>query len=116
MQPKTPALLWDASRAATRIKEFCADRTWSDYASDPMLRAAVERQFEIIGEALGRVRKIDPDVASEIPYLPQIISFRNLLIHGYAVVNDSQVWANVTTDVDPLIEVLQRLLPELPEV
>ncbi len=81
-----------------------------------MLRAAVERQFEIIGEALGRVRKIDPTLPQRSPYLPQIISFRNLLIHGYAVVNDSQVWANVTTDVDPLIEVLQRLLPELPEV
>lgn len=63
MQPKTPALLWDAMRAATRIKEFCAGKTWNDYAGDPMLRAAVERQFEIIGEALGRVRKIDPEVA-----------------------------------------------------
>ncbi|MBW9205368.1 DUF86 domain-containing protein [Mumia sp. zg.B17] len=114
MQPKTPALLWDAWRAATRIREFCANKSWSDYADDALLRSAVERQFEIIGEALGRVRKEDSEVAAEIPYIGQIIGFRNLLIHGYAVVDDRQVWANVTTDIDPLIEVLSRLMPELP--
>ena len=52
MQPETLGLLWDAQRATGLIGEFVADRTWQDYQSDAMLRSAVERQFQIIGEAL----------------------------------------------------------------
>ncbi|MDP1821384.1 MAG: hypothetical protein Q8K58_16015 [Acidimicrobiales bacterium] len=51
MRPESAALLWDAQRAAQLIGSFVAGRTWSDYLDDPMLRSAVERQFEIIGEA-----------------------------------------------------------------
>jgi len=49
-----------------------------------MLRAAVERQFEIIGEALARLRKLDPEVCSTVTDAGRIIAFRNILIHGYA--------------------------------
>jgi uncharacterized protein with HEPN domain len=52
MQPETLGLLWDARRATGFIGEFVADRTWQDYQGDAMLRSAVERQFQIIGEAL----------------------------------------------------------------
>jgi uncharacterized protein with HEPN domain len=48
-----------------------------------MLRSAVERQFEIIGEALSQLAKIDPAVAARIPDLRRIVGFRNVLIHGY---------------------------------
>ncbi len=49
MQPESAALLWDARRAAELIGSFITGRTWSDYLDDPMLRSAVERQFEISG-------------------------------------------------------------------
>ena len=58
MQPDAGALLWDARRAAELIFDFVASRTWQDYQSDAMLRSAVERQFEIIGESLNRLNRI----------------------------------------------------------
>lgn len=67
MQPETPGLFWDARKAARLIAQFVADRTWDDYESDVMLRSAVERQFEIIGEALNRLSRLDPDTATRTP-------------------------------------------------
>ena len=60
MQPESPALIWDARRAAGRVVEFVSGRSWDDYRQDVMLRSAVERQFQIIGEALNRLSKVDP--------------------------------------------------------
>jgi uncharacterized protein with HEPN domain len=76
-----------------------------------MLRAAVERQFEIIGEALTGLKRIGPETAAEIPELARIIAFRNILIHGYATVDDKLVWGIVETDLAPLRQTIDRLLP-----
>ena len=59
MQPDAPALIWDARRAAGRVLDVVAGRSWDDYQQDVMLRSAVERQFQIIGEALNRLSKVD---------------------------------------------------------
>ena len=75
-----------------------------------MLRAAVERQFEIIGEALAGLRRADGDVAAMIPGLPCMVAFRNVLIHGYATVDDRLVWGVVERDLGQLLDVLARLL------
>lgn len=50
MQPESRAFLWDAHRAAVLIATFVDGKQWADYADDAMLRSAVERQFEIVGE------------------------------------------------------------------
>ncbi len=52
----------------------------------------MERHFEIIGEALNRLAKLDPDTAGRITDAAQIIAFRNVLIHGYDAIDDSRVW------------------------
>ena len=78
------SFLWDARRAAELIGGFVAPKEWADYERDVLLRSAVERQFEIIGEALGRLSHADADLAGQIPDLPRIVAFRNVLIHGYA--------------------------------
>lgn len=87
--PRDPRVfLWDAHAAAGAILEFVAGKYYADYAADRMLRSAVERQFEIIGKALNQLCKIEPNWVEQIPDLAQIVAFRNLLIHGYASVND----------------------------
>ena len=83
--------LWDAQRAAERVARFTAGRSFEDYLADDMLRAAVERQFEVIGEAFAGLRRADPTLAAAIPDLPRIVAFRNILIHGYATVDDRLV-------------------------
>ena len=75
-----------------------------------MLKAAVERQFEIIGEALGRVRRLDRVTAIQIPELDRVVAFRNILIHSYASVDDRLVWGVVDGKLGALIDVLKDLL------
>jgi len=84
-------LLWDARQAADRIARIVAGKSFDDYLSDDILRWAVERQFAISGEALAVLRRIEPALADRIPDLPRIIAFRNVLIHGYAGVDDRLV-------------------------
>jgi uncharacterized protein with HEPN domain len=86
------AYLWDIEQAAGDIQAFTQSKRLSDYEKDAMLRAAVERKFEVIGEALAQARRYFPVVASRITNTEQIIAFRNRLIHGYSVVSDALVW------------------------
>ena len=72
----------DVQRAARTLSGFVNGKSWADYERDAMLRAAVERQFEIIGEALAQLAKRDPTLAGRIREYRQIIAFRNILIHG----------------------------------
>jgi uncharacterized protein with HEPN domain len=83
------------------------------YASNPMAQAAVERKFEVIGEALSQLAKVDAAVAARIPDLAQIVAFRNQLIHGYATVNVGTVWNIAQNALPTLIEAVQALLDEL---
>lgn len=112
MQPESPALIWDARKAAGLITEFVVNRTWEEYQGDPMLRSAVERQFQIIGEALNRLSRLDPVTAERIPDLRRIVAFRNVLVHGYAVIDDELVWEVATTRVVGLVRELEELLGE----
>lgn len=110
MQPDALALLWDARRASARILEFVDDRSWDDYQRDVLLRSAVERQFQIVGEALNRLGKTDPDLAGQVPDLRRIVAFRNVLVHAYAQIDDSLVWEVATQRIPGLVSVLDGLL------
>jgi uncharacterized protein with HEPN domain len=73
-----------------------------EYQSSKLVKAAVERKFEIIGEAMSRLSKNSPDIARKIGEYEKIIAFRNLVIHGYDIVSDPIVW-----------DVIQNKLPNL---
>lgn len=106
------AYLWDALSAAQSIHRFVSGQDAARYVADELLRSAVERKFEIIGEALGQLAKRDAALSAQVPRLGQIVAFRNVLIHGYAAVNHETVW-NVIEDALPeLVDALQRLLDE----
>ena len=92
MRPEAKKYLYDIAEAAGLIASFTAGRTFADYEGNAMLRSAVERQFEIIGEALAQLVRMDEALAAQIPDYQRIIAFRNILIHGYAQVDNRIVW------------------------
>lgn len=112
MQPRSAALLWDVLTAVQRIQGFVAAKTWDDYATDVLLRSAVERQFEIAGEAMSALRKHDPATAGRVPDAHKMIGMRNILIHGYAQVNNATVWQAATKDPSEAVAIVQALLAE----
>jgi uncharacterized protein with HEPN domain len=87
------AFLWEMLQAANAIQGFLAGKSFEEYENDLLLRSGVERQFEIIGEALGQALRSFPELESSITDAARIVAFRNKLIHGYAVVSDHVVWA-----------------------
>jgi len=113
MRRDARAYLWDVQDAADAIISFTLGRNLDDYLNDRMLRSAVERQFEIIGEALNQLRRADATLAARIPELSRIVGFRNVLIHGYDEIDSTGVWRVVETDLVPLHERVAGLLQEL---
>ena len=113
MQRDPRAFLWDVREAALAIQSFTTGMDAAAYAANPMAQAAVERKFEIIGEALNQLSKLDTAVAARIPDLAQIVAFRNQLIHGYATVSVSTVWNISQTALPALRDAVQGLLDEL---
>ncbi len=75
-----------------------------------MLRAAAEREFEIIGEALTRLARLDEGIAAQIADYRRIIAFRNILIHGYAQVDDRLVWDIIESKLPTLRREVAALL------
>lgn len=104
--------LWDAIEAATDILEFVKGVSADDYSKNPMLKAAVERKFEIIGEALRQASRYFPDVETRIADCQRIIAFRNRLIHGYSVVSDALVWDIIESNLPKLKSDAETLLQE----
>ena len=84
--------LEEIRRAAALIAKFVNGRTFDDYRTDDMLHAAVERELMIVGEAMTRLSKDAPELTEQIPERRQIIAFRNILVHGYDIVDDGVVW------------------------
>ncbi len=110
MTGQAHAYLWDIAQATERIARFTAERSFDDYLADDMLRAAVERKFTIIGEATVALRRLDPAMADAIPDVAAIIAFRNILVHGYATVDNRVVWGIVEGDLGPLRKAVPKLI------
>ena len=112
MQPKTKGLLWDIGDAAQFILEETSRATFETYVRDRRLRQAVERNFEVIGEAARRLANHDPKTADRLTDLPKMIAFRNVLAHGYDEVKDERVWAIIQQFLPILHEEVEGLLRE----
>ena len=113
MHPKSPKWLQDIADACALIRRATQGKTLAEYEQNAVIRSAVERNFEIIGEALNRIRRSDPATASRVPEHDNIIAFRNLLIHGYDVIDHARVWEVIQNDLPRLQEQVQKLLSEI---
>ena len=112
MERDPSLLLWDARQSAAALLRFTAGRSFEGYAADELLRSAVERQFEILGEALNRLRRVDPATAARVTGLRGAIALRNLLSHGYETVDDSTVWTILQQDVPVMVAELGEIAGE----
>ena len=112
MPPEARKYLEDVQQACELLLKFTSGKSIADYEGDPMLRSAVERQFEIIGEAMSGLARIDPATANRISYHERIIALRNILIHGYAEIDNRLVWDVLRTNLPTLQGEINTLLAE----
>jgi len=103
-------MLWDAVTSGRSISTFLEGVSKAEYVRDLLRRRAVERELEIVGEALGKLRKADPETAARIPFLNDAVGLRNVLIHGYAEVIDERIYDTAVRDVPELVVILAALL------
>ena len=88
---------------------FCRNKKFEDFKADRLLQLAIERQFEIMGEALYRLEKIDEsNLVMRIPEYRKIIGLRNIIAHGYDIVDDSALWDFVINKVPSLKILAER--------
>jgi uncharacterized protein with HEPN domain len=110
MQRDARCYLWDALKAAEAVQTFLRDKTYEAFIDDDLVRSAVERQLQIIGEALSQLAKVDPQIASSVAELRRIVAFRNILVHGYAAIDYDTVWRLIEDKLPDLQANLRMLL------
>ncbi len=110
---RDPANLYDMLEAAEKVQHFLKNKTFEDFLKDDMLRSAVERNLEIIGEA---ARRTSEELKQEHPEIPwrKIIAQRNVLIHEYDDIDYKEIWEVATFHISRLIELIRPLIPPLP--
>jgi uncharacterized protein with HEPN domain len=104
--------LYDIRQSCELILRFIKGKQFADYVEDPLLRSAVERQLEIIGEAANTMSKATSEVAARITHHGRMIAMRNRLIHGYSMVDNTVVWDVVQYDLPALMKQTEDLLAE----
>ena len=111
MNLKVKKYLFDIEEAITSIESYLGkQRNYHDYLKNKMLRRAVEREFEIIGEAMSRILKIEPNIA--ITDKRRIVDMRNRVIHGYDKVDNEIIWGTIVRHLPMLKKDVSFLLRE----
>jgi uncharacterized protein with HEPN domain len=103
--------LFDILESIDSIQKYLGEnRGFKKYAADKMLRRAIEREFEIIGEAMSRIEKQDPTL--NITSKRQIIDMRNRVIHGYDKTDNEIIWGTIVRHLPRLKIEIQNLLKQ----
>ena len=109
MPHRVDKLLLDIRISCEEIIEFCASKDLESLRSNRMLQLALEREFEIIGEALLRMeRRSLESLESKIPEYRKIIGFRNLVAHGYDEIDDNILWDLASNHIPDLLNKIQE--------
>ena len=104
--------LHDILDAINEIESFFGDKPkyFNEFCNDMCLRRAVERDIEIIGEAMNRILKEDRNIA--ITNSRKIVDARNYIIHGYDSLSADILWSIVINHLPKLKEEAQTLLEQ----
>lgn len=113
MEREPRAYLFDIRENCDRISKFVGGIGFPEYQGSELIKAAVERSFINIGEALVRLKQLDASIFGKIPDAGRIIAFRNILVHGYESISDELVWEIVQLHVPVLGETCRALLEEM---
>lgn len=109
MELEVKKFLFDIMESINSIESFLGEtREFKIYMKNKMLRRAIEREFEIIGEAMSRIDKINPEII--ISSKRQIISMRNRVIHGYDKIDNEIVWGTIVRHLPGLKQEIEDLL------
>ncbi len=110
MNVETRKNLIDVLQAAEEIQNFVRGMDFNAYQNNPVTARAVERDFEIIGEALNRIKYTESELLEKISEHHRIIGFRNILIHGYDIIDEAVVWKAVTNHLPVLVEEIKKIV------
>ncbi len=114
MKNRLPKHLFDALTAVRLAREFSTGLSFGGFEANVLVRSAVERQLEILGEACQRMVQVDPDIRRRVPELGFAIGLRNKIIHGYDRIENAIVYDTLMQDLPALAEHLARELASLP--
>jgi uncharacterized protein with HEPN domain len=111
MDNRSKKLLYDIYTAINNINTYIGDnRTFEFYENNAMLQDAVERNIEIIGEAVNSLLRIEPDI--EITNARRIVDARNKIIHGYDEIENTQIWGIIVNHLPVLLSEVERYLKD----
>ena len=108
MTDKTRKYLFDILEAVNSIENYILNVDFIQYQKNKMFRRAVEREFEIIGEAMNAMLRADDSI--QITSAERIIGMRNRVIHGYDKIDDGLVWGTIKKHLPILKEEVSGLL------
>lgn len=118
-EERDPAFLWDMLEAARAIVKFTGDLSQEEFLSDgkdaEIIRLAIERELEILGEA---GRRVSQNFRSEHPEIPwkEIVGLRNVISHQYEKVNYAEIYGIVRQQIPELITLLEPFVPQPPQI
>ena len=110
MDHNPKAYLFDIKQACDEIADFTQGMSYEEYSGNSMVKAAAERKFLMIGEALIRLKRENPEILKTITDHEKIIGFRNVLVHGYDIIDDATVWSAVKDSMPTLRQEVESLL------
>jgi uncharacterized protein with HEPN domain len=110
-EDRDDAFLWDMLEAARETRELMKGFTLKKLLADARTRRALERTLEVLGEAASRVSAPLRAAYPEVPWT-KIIGQRNVIAHGYAVIDHGRLFETVTDDLPPLIARLEEIMGE----
>jgi uncharacterized protein with HEPN domain len=110
MNEKIHKYLYDIKFAIDEVDSYFTqkEKRFENYSKDILLKRAVERDLEIIGESINRILSIDPEFP--IQNARKIVGLRNQIIHAYDNISDENIWGIIMTHLPKLKEEIENFL------